>query len=154
MYNYIDNVKDKLQCNNGIGTLPRASYMLNALENMKIVLKKYYSTTALIPTVDGDGMILNPRCKLVLLHDESWDERDAEQYALACRQRFISMYENKAKVPGDPSINDTKICSSSAFSNDLEYQPALISRSAKCRRNDFSSYIEIPNNPDLPSRLG
>ena len=73
----------QLQSNNGIGALPYASYMLNTIENMEIVLKKYYSKTTL-PTVYSDGMILNPRCKLVLFHDESWNEGDMEQYTLAC----------------------------------------------------------------------
>src|SRR5271170_3667758 len=64
MYNHIDDVKEKLESSTGIGALPCANYMLKAIKSMETVLKKYYAKTAL-PTVYGDGMILNPRCKLL-----------------------------------------------------------------------------------------
>src|SRR5579859_2887799 len=68
MYNHIDDVKDKLESGNGIGSLPCTKYMLNAIGKMEKVLRKYHSKTVL-PTVYGDGMILNPRCKLVLFEE-------------------------------------------------------------------------------------
>jgi len=37
MYNHIDDVKDKLESGNGIGSLPCAKYMLNAIGKMEKV---------------------------------------------------------------------------------------------------------------------
>ena len=59
MFNHIDDVKEKLGTKTGIGALPCATNMLNAINRMEDVLKKYYSKTAL-PTVyesqDGDKL--------------------------------------------------------------------------------------------------
>src|SRR5579859_5182 len=157
MYNHIDDVKDKLESGNGIGSLPCAKYMLNAIGKMEKVLRKYYSKTVL-PTVYGDGMILNPRCKLVLFEEESWEEGDAERYSAACRRRFVSEYEDDFRIsntpPSKPSGDPSKKCLLNAYSNDPEYQQTLLERSAKRRRNDFDRYIEIPNDPHIPSGLG
>ena len=153
MYNHIDDVKEKLESDTGIGALPCANYMLKAIEKMEKVLKKYYSKTAL-PTVYGDGMILNPRCKLVLFQDESWEEEESEQYSSACRRRFVSSYEHTFSVSEDPHTKITLKYLSNAFPNDPEYQQSLVSRSSKRRRNDYDRYIEVPNDPTIPSGLG
>ena len=156
MFNHIDDIKEKLGTKTGIGALPCATYMLNAINKMEAVLKGYYSKTAL-PTVYGDGMILNPRVKLVLLQGETWDEGDAEEYSESCRRRFVSEYQGSASAAvarSYPQVVITKRPVSRAFSGDPEYEAILASRSAKRRINDFDRYIEVPNDPDIPSGLG
>jgi hypothetical protein len=37
---------------------------------------------------------------------------------------------------------------------DPEYHQTLLSRSSKRRRNDYDRFIEIPNDPDIPSGIG
>ena len=59
---------------------------------MEVVLKKYYEKTA-FPTVYAHGMILNPRTKLIIFEDPSWEDTSAEEYSNACRRRFVEMYD-------------------------------------------------------------
>jgi len=159
MFNHIDDIKEKLGTRTGIGAVPCARYVLNAINKMEVVLKKYYSKTSL-PTVYGDGMILNPRVKLILFEGESWEEGDADEYSQSCRRRFVSEYQGSAasstaasSVPY-PHVVITKRPSSHALIADPEYEAALASRSTKRRKNDFDRYIEVPNDPDIPSGLG
>ena len=146
-YNHINDVKDKLESGNGIGSLPCAKYMLNAIGKMEKVLKKYYGKTM----VYGDGMILNPCCKLVLFEEESSEEGDAERYSAAWRRRFVSEYEDDFRIsntrPSKPSGDLSKKRLLNAYSNDPEYQQTLLDCSPV-------SYIEIPNDPHIPSGLG
>src|SRR5579859_7769872 len=166
MWNHIDDVKDKLNSEDGIGALSCRKYMLKAITKMEVVLKKYYSKTAL-PTVYGDGMILNPHCKLVLFQGESWGEEDSEEYFQGCCCRFVSEYEGSTTrssaasssatsttAPPYPHVVITKRSRQIAFTADPEYQAALADRSSKCCKNDYDRYIEVPNDPDIPSGLG
>ena len=68
MYDHMDDVKSKSESGFGIGALPCATYMLNAIGKMEKVLKKYYTKT-LFPTVYDDGMILNPCTKLIIFEE-------------------------------------------------------------------------------------
>src|SRR5438046_8175509 len=45
MYDHMDDVKSKLESGTGIGALPCAKYMLNAIGEMEKVLKNYYTKT-------------------------------------------------------------------------------------------------------------
>jgi len=40
-----------------------------------------------------------------------------------------------------------------AFPNDPEFQRSLAARSSKRRQSDYDKYIEIPNDPSIPSAL-
>ena len=171
MYDHIDDVKAKLESNTGIGTLPCAKYMLKAIGEMEVVLKKYYEKTV-FPTVYADGMILNPRTKLIIFEDPSWEDTSAEEYSNACRRRFVEMYDTTnatsastvSPSTASPSIASPSIVSpsTSAARNhkriashiDPEYRQVLLSRSSKRRRNDYDRFIEIPNDPDIASGIG
>jgi len=167
MYDHIDDVKTKLESGTGIGTLPCAKYMLKAIGEMEVVLKKYYEKTA-FPTVYADGMILNPRTKLIIFEDPSWDDTSAEEYSNACRRRFVEMYDTSSARTASPSTASRSIVSPStstavsgarthkrtASQMDPEYHQTLLSRSSKRRRNDYDRFIEIPNDPDIPSGIG
>src|SRR5947207_7814374 len=151
MYDHIDDVKAKLESNTGIGTLPCTKYMLKAIGEMEKVLRKYYQKTA-FPTVYADGMILNPRTKLIIFEDPSWADTSADEYSNACRPRFVEMYDHSNTTPASTSAVSTSAAASSCRSKrtasqmDPEYHQALLSRSSKRRRNDFDRYIEILND--------
>ena len=175
MYDHIDDVKTKLESGTGIGALPCAQYMLKAIGEMEVVLKKYYQKTA-FPTVYADGMILNPRTKLIIFEDPSWEDASAEEYSNACRRRFVEMYDTSKTTSAGPAFPSTTSpsaaspsvespSSSTAISGartrkrtasqiDPEYHQALLNRSAKRRRNDYDRFIESPNDPDIPSGIG
>ena len=93
IYNHIDDVKAALSHSEGIRLLSCASEMLTSLEEMENTLKTYYSRTQL-SQVYGDAMILNPRCKLAIFEEESWEDEDPEKYISACRHRFFEGYPN------------------------------------------------------------
>ena len=134
--------------------LPKiAKYMLKQQSSeMEKVPKKYYQKTS-FPTVYGDGMILNPHTKLIIFEEESWADTSAEEYSNACRRRFIQMYDQSnapavaEKIPSSTGANKR----SAAHHADPEYRQVLLNRSSKRRRNDYDRYIEIPNDPDIPS---
>ena len=152
MYNHIDDVKTKLMSESGIGALPCTRYLLKSLEGMEMVLKRYYSKTQ-FPTVYGDGMVLNPRTKVVIFNEDTWEDTASEEYSNACRHRFIQEYHNPPDNPSSQSSNEGKR-SFNAYQDDPEFQQALANRSSKRHRNDYDHYIEIPNNPDIFSPLG
>lgn len=156
MYNHIDDVKDALVGDTGIGLLSCAPYMHAAIEEMEKTLKLYYEKTK-FPTIYGDATILNPRVKLSLFEEETWDDTDTNHYTNGCRQRFLDEYINE-------SLNTTLINTTTpstlgnrsaqvAFHDDAEYQKLLTQRSSKRRRNDFDRYIDIPNDANIPSSL-
>ena len=127
MYDHMDDVKSKLESGTGIGALPCAKYMLDAIGEMEKVLKKYYTKT-LFPTVYGNGMILNPRTKLIIFEEESWADTSAEEYSNACRRRFLEQYEQSQS--NTPIITSERI-SSSASSNKLWRHIMMIQNIAK-----------------------
>jgi hypothetical protein len=77
-----------------------AKHMLNAISEMEEVLNKYYQKTS-FPSVYGDGMIFNPRTKLIIVEEEFWaNSLRAEEYSNPCGRCFIQMYDQS----NDPDI--------------------------------------------------
>jgi len=151
MYNHIDDVKKALTSGSGIGALACSQYMLTAISDMEVTLKQYYSKTA-FPTVYGDGMILNPRCKVSLFDEESWEDADADAYVNGARRRFTRQYSIKPNN-SDENNNRKRTTDNGLYDGDAEFQAVLAQRAAKKRRSDFDRYIEIPNDPGIPSSL-
>ena len=147
MYNHIDDVKHALNSGNGIGLLPCARYMLKALNQMEKTLKRYYSETE-FPTVYGDSMILNPRCKLSLFEEESWSYEDSNRYRASCRHRFQQYEQSRSK---STSVDDPHHASDDAV--DPEFEAMLARRSISRRRNDFDRWIDIPNDTGIKLSL-
>jgi hypothetical protein len=165
MYDHIDDVKAKLESDTGIGTLPCAKCILKAIGEMEVILKKYYQKTA-FPTAYADGMILDPRSKLIIFGDPSWADASTEEYSNACRRRFVEMYDTSNATAASTASAYTVAASTSAAASgarnkkrpasqiDPEYRQALLSRLSKRRRNDYDRFIEIPNDPNIPSGIG
>ena len=116
---------------------------------MENTLKTYYSRTEL-SQVYGDAMILNPRCKLAIFEEESWEDEDPEKYISACRRRFFEGYANSENPPYVSAAEQSR----TPFSEnvDSEFLELLNKRSAK-RRSDFDRYIDIPNDANIASSL-
>jgi hypothetical protein len=70
LFNHIEDVKGSLSSDNGLRALPYTLHLLAGLKVMETTLKQYYGPTSL-PTVYGDAMILNPRCKLSIFEISS-----------------------------------------------------------------------------------
>ena len=90
LYNHIDDIKVALTGNTGLGALPLANYMLQAITKMEATLRKYYSLTK-FPTVYGDAMILNSRTKLSIFELETWSDQLSETYSSNTRYKNILM---------------------------------------------------------------
>jgi hAT family C-terminal dimerisation region len=123
---------------------------------METTLRFYYEKTK-FPTVYGDAMILNPRVKLTLFEEETWDDTDASHYTIGCCRRFLDVYANRpsnsASDSATPRPTAGNRSAQAAFHDDVEYQELLAQRSFKRRRNDFDRYIEIPSDTNIPSSL-
>ena len=78
---------------------------------------------------------------------------DAEKYSNACRERFTSDYDNGSTISTAPHSNVSERRLQNAFPNDPEFQQALANRSTRRRRCDYDRYIEVPNDPSIPSGL-
>jgi hypothetical protein len=100
-------------------------------------------------------MILNPRTKLVIFEEETWSDANVEEYKLGSRQRFVAQYDHQNDVDKTSSTLETsRKQAMGSYVNDPEYRNALLNRSLKRRRNDFDRYIEITNDPEIPTCLG
>src|SRR5438046_8287381 len=106
--------------------------MLKAIGEMEKVLRKYYQKTA-FPTVYADGMILNPRTKLIIFEDPSWADTSADEYSNACRRRFVEMYDHSNTTPASTSAASTSSVYTSAVSNSAVSTSAAAS-SGRSRR--------------------
>jgi len=149
LFNHIEDVKTALEGMTALAAIPSSSYLLDALYKMEEKLKIYYQKTEL-PTVYGDAMILNPRCKLSLFETETWSEEDARKYSDGCRRRFLEDYHDAVHdVPTNAnasSSSSSKRSEKHAFNGDDEFQQALLQRSAKRFRTDYDRYLDTPND--------
>jgi len=92
---------------------------------------------------------------------QSDDSELSQSYVNGARRRFIAGYSHSSatSVENTPSSNTSGTSGSrssskrAAAEDDAEFQAMLLQRSKKRRRNDFDSYIEIPNNPEISSSL-
>lgn len=157
MFNHIDDVLSSLRSRRGLGALPCASVLIDALKKMEKKLTEHYTKTS-IPSVYGDAMILNPRCKFSIFNEETWSDVDPDQYSRACRRRFEREYLSTATViSSSMSVSHGTKRSASGDSDedeDPEFQALLAKRAAKRTRHDYDRYVDIPNNPDIKSTLG
>ena len=154
LYNHIDDVKDKLRSGVGLGAPHCAPFILKAIEAMETTLRKYYERTS-FPTVYGDAMILNPRTKLSIFTEESWQDTDADEYSNGCRKCFIDRCTERV----NPQTDHVAVVIPIKHGRpdvDLEYEQykqLLLQRAMKRRRNNYDPYIETPNDPKIHSMV-
>jgi hAT family C-terminal dimerisation region len=149
LFNRIKDITNALALSMGLGALPCAGQLLTGLKAMELTLKEYYEHTAL-PTVYGDAMILNSRCKLSTFGTSTWDGDDTDVYSDACRSRFLDEYYTGGSLPNDDTLRQVPKCGAA---NDPEFNAVLEQRSAKRLKNDYDRYISLPNEVTLTSSL-
>ena len=102
--------------------------------SLRIALRFYYEKTK-FPTVYGDAIILNPRAKLAIFEEETWEDIDAIHYTNGCRRRFLDTYVNSpSNTASDSTATRPTIGNRSAqaaFHDDVEYQELIAQRSSK-----------------------
>lgn len=148
MFNHIEDVKGALNSQEGLGALPCAPHLLTGLEAMETTLRQYYGATSL-PTVYGDAMILNPRCKLSIFETASWDAEQGQTYSDACRERFMKDYCSNTPADIDTSRSGIK----RPCTDDAEFNALLAARTTKRVKNDYDQYMDTPNDVTLRSPL-
>ena len=70
--------------------------------------QKYYTKTS-FPTVYSDGMILNPRMKLIIFEEESWVDINAEEYSNAVVDIFFNNTTNLNPILPSSSLRGSPI---------------------------------------------
>jgi hAT family C-terminal dimerisation region/Domain of unknown function (DUF4413) len=116
-----------------------------ALVALKLKLKKYYGKTH-GPYVYAHSIILNPRWKLSLFLQESWDRGDMEMYRAQCRARFTEEYED-VEVHNSPFCGQKRsypALDDEGFDSDEEYETLRQSLSTQKSFNEFDHYIQLP----------
>ena len=162
LYDHVDDMKDTFADEALQNVLPWATYLLDAVNAMEDILRKYYARTSL-PTVYGDAMILNPRYKLTIFDKESWESEDPAPYVEGCRRRFNQFYNHQStqsSIPSDELDEPSKRATSvngqktiTTVSEDKEYLHAMRKRSRTSLTNEFDNYIQAPPDPEIDSPL-
>jgi hypothetical protein len=90
LFNELDRLSDILRDNTH-----RDHKWMNAIYpavvEMKLKLKRYYAKTE-HPHVYANSIVLNPRWKLSLFHQESWEEGSVEKYRSQCRLDYMKEF--------------------------------------------------------------
>ena len=99
----------------------------------------------------GNSVVLNPKWKLTLFQQESWEEGSVEQYRTQCCQAYLDNYHTRStmmstvvdslKWPWDVLRWDDEESSD----DDDHVQRAARSREAEAY-NEFDHYIMLPTN--------
>jgi hypothetical protein len=147
LFNKIDMVKE---------TLSRPEYedkewadqLHEAIDNMAIKLSTHYDVTDK-PFVYPDGVILEPRGKLVLFKQHTFDPDYCERYSDACRQRYIDNYEVPVPKPTVIESQSKKRKISDLEDDTNEYRAALNKAVAKrVALNEYDRYLTYPSFDD------
>lgn len=115
-----------------------------ALVALTAKLRKYYKKTLNV-VVYPNGVIFQPRGKLSLFKQYSWDEEWIAKYSDACRERYIREYEGISTVDISPRCSSTKRTFSQFNDNDdNEYEEFLASLNPTATTNEYDRYIQAP----------
>jgi len=148
MYDHVDDVKEAIMQKRSIGSYRIATSMAPALLELEATLKKYYEKTS-FPTVYGDAMILNPRCKLSIFDDSTWSDTDVNMYTNGCRHRFLQDYASQ-DLDQRATLSNKRLAPDH---EDADFVKILEQRTVKRRRSDFDRYIDIPNDVNIRGSL-
>src|SRR5271170_3098916 len=113
---------------------------------MRKKLTKYYNKTAL-PSVYGDGMILDPRLKLYLMTRPEWSGGDtrefsATEYSAACRKRYLENYEKINRETLLLTIPRKR--THRTIDDDDDFETMVSSLPSDVAVNEYDIYINAP----------
>ena len=148
LYNEIDRLMEGMDTTVGRDS-EWVKELLPAFRLMRTKLTKYYDKTAL-PTVYGDGMILDPRLKLYLMKQPNWSGGKREQfstsgYSTSCRKRYCERYE-KIASPLLPPTTSRK-CSYGEIDDD-DFEQMVNSLPTDRNTNEYDTFINAPRITD------
>jgi hypothetical protein len=162
MFNFVDDLEALLrERTSGSGRIPSAKTLLEALGDMRLKLKKYYGKQSNSAAIYYDAMLLNPRCKGVLMELESWQDVDVDKCISESRARFMEQHgrdrESREEVV-DAAQNDSKGEPAKAGIKRRRIDPAFDEKVAKRARqtngNDFDRWLAEPQDLQAESILG
>ena len=144
LFNELDRLEDVMEESNGRDA-EWIKELQPAFEVMRTKLTKYYDKTA-IPSVYGDGMILDPRLKLYLTTRLEWSggqmgEYSGAGYSASCRKRYIEQYE-KIAPQSQPMTTIWKRPYSAIDDDDFEQMVSSLPTDATI--NEYDGYINAP----------
>ena len=147
LYNEIDRLVEVMDTTVGRDS-QWVKELLPAFRLMRTKLTKYYDKTAL-PTVYGDGMILDPRLKLYLTKQSSWSGGRRGQfstagYSASCRKRYCEQYEKT--LPSLPPSTSRKRSHNEIDDDDFEQM--VNSLPTDGTTNEYDTYIAAPRVVD------
>ena len=140
-----------------------------AVVEMKIKLKRYYAKTE-HPYVYGNSVILNPKWKLNLFKEDSWEEGSVEKYREQCRQSYLNNYHTQTNIISETGLSnkrpwETIVEDEEDSDQEYEHLRSTGLRTEETVFNEFDHYIGLPhkkmctlsywrsNSPSFP-RLG
>jgi hypothetical protein len=116
-----------------------------ALIELRDKLQDYYSKTER-PSVYLSSVILQPRGKLSLFAQQSWDADDIKKNSDSCRERYIAEYEHLELPPMvSPVIGQKRKHSAIAEEDeDDEYEQMFQRLAPQTTLNEYDRYIQSP----------
>ena len=148
LYNEIDRLVEVMDTTVGRDS-QWVKELLPAFRLMRTKLTKYYDQTVL-PTVYGDGMILDPRLKLYLTRQPTWSggkrgPYSTTGYSASCRKRYCERYE-KIAPPPPPSTTSRK--RSYDGMDDDDFEQMVSSLPMDRNTNEYDTFINAPRIVD------
>jgi hypothetical protein len=147
LFNELDRLSDILRdTTHGHHKWMNAIYP--AVVEMKLKLKRYYAKTE-HPHVYGNSIILNPRWKLSLFHQDSWEEGSVEKYRSQCRLDYMREFHSSAERCAAPEVfagskRNFSDMNSDDDSDDDFPQFRVNESTSKEPFNEFDHYIGMP----------
>ena len=118
-----------------------------ALVVMKHKLKKYYGKTH-GPHVYANSLILNPRWKLSLFQQDSWEDSDVEKYRNQCREKFMKDYDG-INITTHSTLGQKRTHSAiedheDDQDSDEDYENLRQSIRSEAIFNEYDHYVQLP----------
>ena len=119
-----------------------------AVVEMKIKLKRYYAKTE-HPYIYGNSVILNPKWKLNLFREESWEEGSVEKYRDQCRQSYLNDYHSQTDIISDIALSTKRpweaILEDDDSDHEYEHLHSNVPPAEEAIFNEYDHYIALPN---------
>ena len=115
-----------------------------AVDRLASKLRKHYTKTKHC-FVYPDAVILEPRGKLTLLKQDTFEDGYAEKCQALCRKRFVDCYQS-LQTPHNPSSTSSwkRKRYELESDDDDDYRRLLHKHAAKSVENEFDRYLQTP----------
>ena len=114
-----------------------------AFDSMSAKLRKYYKDTE-NQFVYPDAVIFQPRSKLALFQQKSWEAHHIKNYSTGCRERFLTEYQSENRGLNQIIGHKRGYAEIDIDDDDDEYEKALRSLNSVTESNEYDRYVESP----------